>query len=405
MDRLRGSAPPRRHDARTIAALTRNPGCGRRAVLDAAGVDKDLLARQIGFPAAFGQSRFAIVRGNVFEARVKADGGVDLLRMFHECLGIEPGGAAAGDEPVLVAGDPVPGETLAARHERTAAALRAATGTDRPVLITHPLLRLAVGGRDVHLEPDLVLVRPGGLCHVVEIKSFPVIDGQAEGEKVAAAAIQAAVYVLALRRLLGRPDTVSPDVVLVCPRDFSNAPLATRIDVRRQLLVLDHQLARLSAVDALVAELPPDLTFDLAPGPDGRPTRPAAELIAGLGRLDARYTPDCLAMCELAFRCRHEATGRTAALGASVREELGGVETVTEVLELAAGTRAPTADQAEAAERLRTTARMYAAGLAAGTRAPTALTAPASGSTAGPASGRAAGSAAEPAAGDRDPAP
>ncbi|SQD94467.1 conserved hypothetical protein [Parafrankia sp. Ea1.12] len=370
LDRIRGSAPPRRHDARTIAALTRNPGCARRGVLDAAGVDKDLLARQVGFPAAFGQSRFAIVRGNVFEARVKADGCADLLRMFHECLGSEPGGTEPGGtaagEPLLVTGDAEPDETLAARHERTVAALRTASGTDRPVLITHPLLRLAVGGQDVHLEPDLVLVRPGGLFHVVEIKSFPVIDGQAEGEKVAAAAIQAAVYVLALRRLLGRPDAVSHDVVLVCPRDFSNAPMATRIDVRRQLLVLDHQLARLSAVDALVAALPPDLTFDLAPGPDGRPTRPAAELAAGLSRLDARYTPDCLSMCELAFRCRHEAAGRTAALGASVREELGGVETVTEVLELAAGTRAPTADQAEAADRLRTTARMYAAGLAAG---------------------------------------
>src|SRR5438270_10649604 len=37
---LRGPVPPRHHDARTIAALTANPGCARRAVLDAAGVDK-----------------------------------------------------------------------------------------------------------------------------------------------------------------------------------------------------------------------------------------------------------------------------------------------------------------------------------------------------------------------------
>ena len=37
---------------------------------------------------------------------------------------------------------------------------------------------------------------------MVEIKSFSVIDGQADGEKVAAAAIQSAVYVMALRDLL-----------------------------------------------------------------------------------------------------------------------------------------------------------------------------------------------------------
>jgi hypothetical protein len=37
---IRGGAKPRRHNARTIAALTRNPGCDRRAVLDGAGVDE-----------------------------------------------------------------------------------------------------------------------------------------------------------------------------------------------------------------------------------------------------------------------------------------------------------------------------------------------------------------------------
>ena len=46
LDALRGPVPPRSHDARTIAALTVNPGCSRRAVLDAAGVDKRKLAEQ-----------------------------------------------------------------------------------------------------------------------------------------------------------------------------------------------------------------------------------------------------------------------------------------------------------------------------------------------------------------------
>ena len=45
LDRLRGPVAPRRHNARTIAALTGNPGCTRRAVLDGAGVDKMILKR------------------------------------------------------------------------------------------------------------------------------------------------------------------------------------------------------------------------------------------------------------------------------------------------------------------------------------------------------------------------
>ena len=58
--RLRGRMLPRRHDARTIAALTANPGCARRAVMDAAGADKQQLAAHAGYPAPFGQSEFAM---------------------------------------------------------------------------------------------------------------------------------------------------------------------------------------------------------------------------------------------------------------------------------------------------------------------------------------------------------
>lgn len=72
---LRGPAvAPRPLDARALAALAANPGCKRRALLDGAGVDKGALATALGSPAAFGQSQFAFMRGNAFEARVKADG-------------------------------------------------------------------------------------------------------------------------------------------------------------------------------------------------------------------------------------------------------------------------------------------------------------------------------------------
>jgi hypothetical protein len=74
LDRLRGRALPVNHNARTIAALAANPGCPRRALMDAAGVDKQKIAAHIGYPAPFGQSRFAITRGNAFEAQVKGNG-------------------------------------------------------------------------------------------------------------------------------------------------------------------------------------------------------------------------------------------------------------------------------------------------------------------------------------------
>ncbi|MFC8848670.1 MULTISPECIES: hypothetical protein [unclassified Micromonospora] len=384
---IRGGGAPRRHNARTIAALTGNPGCERRAVLDSAGADKPGLAERVGFPARFGQSRFAITRGNAFEAQVKADGGAELLRLVAERLGVDPGGPAtwtdlgADDRPAgrdaIDRPGPGPGDRPAATDEpdatgpagqlgraaRSRAALAAAApaGIDEPAaLFDHPLLGLDVAGQRVHLEPDLVAARLAGRFHVVEIKSFPVIDGQADPGKVAAAAIQSAVYVLALRELLAAEGhdaaLVSADVVLVCPRDFANRPVASLVDVRRQLLVLRRQLDRMARVDDLLARVSAGFTADPAADP--------ARLRRSLSAVPARYAPDCLAACELAYFCRHETRTETAALGRPVREALGGVATVAEVLALASGSDPGAPEQAEAAALLRAAARLRADALA-----------------------------------------
>ena len=223
-------------------------------------------------------------------------------------------------------------------------------------LFDHPLLSLDVAGQRVYLEPDLVAARLGGRFHVVEIKSFAVIDGQADPAKVSAAAIQSAVYVLALRELLATagadPESVSSDVVLICPKDFSNQPVASLVDVRRQLLVLRRQLNRMARVGDLLAVVPEDFTAD--------PSADPAQLVGSLAQVEARYAPECLAACELAFFCRSAAQGQSAALGRSVREALGGVATVPTVLALARDELTPEPDQTEAAALLRAAARLRA---------------------------------------------
>jgi hypothetical protein len=348
-------------DARTLAALAANPGCRRRALLDAAGVDKGALARHLGRPAPFGQSQFAIVRGNAFEARAKADGGAALLRLAGDWLGVEP--------PPRI---PVPDLTAAGpagRAERTRQALEEATRGDGWALLDHPLLRLPVAGSAVYLEPDAVLVRPGGRWTVLEIKSFPILDGAADPAKVGAAARQAAVYVLALRELAGRLGTGEADhtVLLVCPRDFSNQPTCAPVDVRRQLAVTARQLGRLTRVEEIAAGLPDGTTFDLCLADDGRTaTRPPAELSAAVDAVPAAYAPDCLAACELAFHCRERARERDAVevLGRGARAELGALETVEEVLAAAEG---PGGDPGDAVgEQLRRAARLRAEALAGG---------------------------------------
>ena len=361
--RIRGSAEPRPHNARTLAALARNPGCGRRAVIDAAGVDKLALSKQLGFQARFGQSPFAIARGVIFEARLKERECSGLVELFREVLGLDFEEVEYVDCERASAS-----ETREQRSARSAIELVSHASGDprRLTIVDHPLLTLEVAGADCQLEPDLVLVHAGDF-RLVEIKSFAVIDGQADAGKVAAAAVQSAAYLLALCQTLtaaGEPpvDRVRSEVVLVCPENFSNRPTATVIDLRKQLIVLEHQLRRLARIDDLLARLPADLTLDPATDISGSPSRSVNELRADLGRISANYRPECLEYCELTYFCRDEASGSTAALGASVREALGGLDSVAEVLGLAEGSWQPGSDQEEIAELLRTAAALYAEG-------------------------------------------
>jgi hypothetical protein len=318
-------------------------------------VDKASLASALGSPSVFGQSQFAFTRGNAFEARVKADGGAELLRLVREKLdpGAEP--PTAAHVPDLSATGPE------GRAARTALALREATtratATGTPgdpgapgtwTLLDHPMLALDVAGSPAFLEPDAVVVHPDGSWTVVEIKSFPLLDGSADPAKVGAAARQAAVYVLALERVAARLDPaprVRHRVLLVCPKDFSNLPTASAVDVRKQRAVTDRQLARLTRIEDIADALPEGLCFS--------PELPAPELTAAVEAVPATYAPECLSACELAFHCRARSreAGAVTALGRPVRAELGGLSTVEEVLAAARGEAGDPHDPAVAAMR------------------------------------------------------
>ncbi|MDF5759174.1 hypothetical protein [Spongiactinospora sp. TRM90649] len=361
LDELRGPVPPIDHNARTIAALAANPGCERRAVTDAAGIDKGAVVRGLGHPARFGLSPFALVRIEQFRSIVNQDGGAHLLRLLSEVLGLP----SADAECLTVEGD-----DRAERHRRTADLLRrTALDASAATLLDRPVLKLAMTGHDVYLEPDVIAFQARGRFHVVAVKAFAVIDGQADTAKLSAASREAAVYVHAMRSLftaLGLDaGQIAHDVVLVCPKDFTNFPTATLVDVRQQLAILERQLRRLTRLDDVLATLPPGLTLD--PGiVDGVPTRPREELAQAVSTISARYAPECLRACELAAFCRAEAhdRGSLAALGRDVRDGLGGIEATADVIGLADGSLLPTEEQSEVAARLRYIHTIYDEALA-----------------------------------------
>ncbi|MFI1437738.1 hypothetical protein [Streptomyces fructofermentans] len=358
---MRGpSVAPQPLDARALAALAANPGCRRRAILDGAGVNKATLASALGSPSAFGQSQFAFMRGNAFEARVKADGGAELLRLVHERLDPEAPPPKGGAVPDLGASGPE------GRTARTALALREATGTGGWTLLDHPLLALDVAGSPAFLEPDAVVVHPDGSWTVVEIKSFPMLDGSADAAKVGAAARQSAVYVLALEQVAAHVDPaprVRHTVLLVCPKDFSNLPTASAVDVRKQRSVTRRQLERLTRIEEIADSLPEGTCF----APDLPPDR----LTAAVESVPATYAPECLSACELAFHCRDRARAQDAvtSLGRSLRAELGGLTTVGSVLAAARGESGDPDDPAVAALRRAAALRSEALGGVAAPRA------------------------------------
>ncbi len=351
---LRGpEVPAKALDARALAALAANPGCKRRAILDGAGVDKAALADSLGSPSAFGQSQFALTRGNAFEARVKADGGAELLRLVHEKLDRKAEPPSNAEVPDLTAIGPE------GRTARTALALRDATASGGWTLLDHPMLALDVAGSPAFLEPDAVVVHPDGSWTVVEIKSFPMLDGSADPAKVGAAARQAAVYVLALEEEAARlapPPRVRHHVLLVCPKDFSNLATASAVDIRKQRAVTSRQLARLTRVQDIADALPEGTCFS--------PELPADELTTAVEAVPATYAPECLSACELAFHCRDRsrADGAVTSLGRSVRAELGGLTTVEDVLAAARGETGDPDDPAVAALRRAAELRTQALG-------------------------------------------
>ncbi|WP_019435838.1 hypothetical protein [Streptomyces sp. AA0539] len=350
--RLRGPQPPQPYTARKITALTANPACARRAVLDAAGVDKALLAQRVGYEPRFGQSPFALAREQAFHGLVRWGGYAELIRLLREQLSVPVAEAHATDL------NEVGGNTALHVRERETRRLIAhvASGEDVRLILDRPVLTLDVASQKSYLEPDALTHRINGMFYVVVIRSFAAIDGQANPAAVAEAAKQAAVYVLALRHAFetaGLPtDQISHKFLLVCPKDFSNRPYGRLIDLRQELDALQFQLSRLHRAEDLAARLPDAATLDTSRSPD--------ELSSSIQVLDASYKPSCLSFCEMARYCRDEADGcaSPSRLGSGVRNDLPGIDSTRTALDYLDGVVTPGEAEAEAADLLRDAARL-----------------------------------------------
>jgi hypothetical protein len=348
-----GAQRPVRFNARRVAALADNPGCQRRTVLDVARVPMEDLSGAAGVQARFGQSPFAIDRGNRFEIGLKRGSNYDrLFEVLHDALGLPPDRFSVRD--LSDPGGPARESELRLqrRARETRRVIRSLLIGDprAPAVLDHPVLTLAVAGEPVFLEPDaLAVVAVGSEIILVEIKSFPEKDGVVPRDKAGAAARQVAVYAYALRQMveaLGHdPSVISTNALLVTPVNTTTAAaVGNRLPIGAQLATLKRQLSRVIDIGVILRRTPPGFTLDwdaitaLLPADSGQDMR-AEAVAAELRRLPANYVPRCRAQCSLGEFCHREAmdAGDPAVVGTGARDALAGIRDLRQASRIAAG--------------------------------------------------------------------
>lgn len=344
LDGVRGTLPRARANARSVAALTQNPGCTRRRVIDSAGVAAHDLAAKLGHPTLRGQSPFAIEGGNRFEDRLKERSGYALLvEALAPYVDLPMPPDLVVEDVNKVGGKRFTTEWMDARVAKTDEALAqiARGDADAPHVVDHPVLRFELAGAHVNLEPDALAFRVGERLELVEIKSYPIIDGQADPGKLSATAGQTAVYHMALRETLERlgfdPELLVWSVILVAPRNFGRQPAAHRVPLKKKSLSLSRVLAAVPKTADVLAGLPADLTFDVDPDGTMDDSALRAALTAAVQQVGALFVPDCVTNCDMAAFCRAEAWAADdpARLGRDARDNLAGVHTLADALRLA----------------------------------------------------------------------
>ena len=144
-------------------------------------------------------SPFAFARGQAFE-RMLAEGGYGLLlALLREKMGFDVVDARVVN---LRGGYPPNREGMRLRAHETRSLLREIARRDpnAPNLIDGAVLETQIGGVPAHFEADSLAARFGGDIHTGEVKSFPVVNGRTEPDKLGSALDQAAIYTLLTAR-------------------------------------------------------------------------------------------------------------------------------------------------------------------------------------------------------------
>lgn len=344
VDEIRQEA--RRNTRGRFEQWAKNPTCDANTLSAVHNVRLDKAAEAAGLKPSFGQSPFAIVRGDRFEAGLFFED-AGRLRSALERKGVLPEGSAGFLDLRLKMNG---GSRIASVDQalsETATWLQRIAGdpSSAESIVGAPMIKIPKG---VILPEALLIIDVVAVTATVdgrvrltvgEIKVFPDRGGHTDPQQLASARAQAGIYRHALQlsvEALGLGDEVdvATDGFLVFTWPGSNSPsIRANEDLTYQAIRAQHGFERLEEVAQSIVRQD-DFAAD-------NPT-----LIKRVLEAPTDYCEACLAFCDLAPRCHARAVhiDDPIVLGDEVKRLLGDT-TVARAIELLSG--AEPADERE----------------------------------------------------------
>ena len=335
VDEIRQEA--RRNTRGRFEQWAKNPTCAANTLSAVHNIRLDAAAKAAGLDPSFGQSPFAIARGNRFEAGLFFDDAAKLRSALERKRCLPNGSAGFLDLRLRMNG----GSRIISVDE----ALRATEDwlgdiatvpSAAESIVAAPMIRIPKG---VILPEALLIIDAVTVVHkdgvalvtVGEVKVFPDRGGHTDPHQLAIARAQAGVYRHALElavSALGLADRVSVarDGFLVFTWPGSNSPsVRAGEDLTYQAIRAARGFNRLEEV-----------AQSLVRTDDFRSDEPA--LVQRVVDAETDYSESCLSFCDLAPRCHQRAldAGDPVVLGDEVKRFLGDT-TIDRALQLLNG--------------------------------------------------------------------
>ena len=344
IDEIRQEA--RRNTRGRFEQWAKNPTCAANTLSAVHNVRVDIAARAVGLTPSFGQSPFAIARGNRFEAGLFEDE-AERLRAALERTGCLPEGSTGFLDLRLRlnGGTRVTSVDEALRRTEEWLCNLVSNPAGAPSIVAAPMVKIPKGV----ILPEALLIIDAVSVQVVEghpcvqigeIKVFPDRGGHTDPHQLATARAQAGVYQHALTlavEALGLTDglDIASSGFLVFTWPGSNSPaVRPDEDLTYQAIRAERGFLRLEEVAQSIVR-DDDFSAD-------NPT-----LVQRVLDADTDYSEACLSFCDLAPRCHQAALDADdpVVLGAAVKRVLGDTS-LSRAIELLGG--AAPADDREA---------------------------------------------------------